>query len=154
EPLAILDASAITAIRTAAASAAATDALAKKDAGDLALIGSGTQARTHLEAMGSVRRLRGGRVGGRDPGPAGGFARTAESLGVAIARPRTAPRMQSGARPSFAPRPRRASQSCAEPGSAMARTSTPSGPAFRQPANWTARRFVARASTRTAASRA
>src|SRR5205085_10789748 len=50
EPLAILDGSAITAIRTAAASAAATAALSKQDAGDLAILGSGTQARTHLAA--------------------------------------------------------------------------------------------------------
>jgi len=57
EPLAIMDATAITAIRTAAASAAATDALAREDAGDLALIGSGTQGRTHLAAMSTVRRL-------------------------------------------------------------------------------------------------
>src|SRR6476660_2234890 len=46
EPLAIIDATSITAIRTAAASAAATDALANPDAGNLALIGSGAQART------------------------------------------------------------------------------------------------------------
>ena len=41
EPLAILDATAITSIRTAAASAVATDALARPDAGDLAILGSG-----------------------------------------------------------------------------------------------------------------
>jgi len=57
-PIAILDASSITAIRTAAVSAAATRALANADAGDLALLGSGVQARTHLEAMAVVRRLR------------------------------------------------------------------------------------------------
>src|SRR6185503_3651981 len=62
EPLAILDATAITAIRTAAASAAATDVLAREDAGDLALIGSGAQARTHLAAMRVVRKLRRVRV--------------------------------------------------------------------------------------------
>jgi ornithine cyclodeaminase/alanine dehydrogenase-like protein (mu-crystallin family) len=65
EPLAILDATAITAIRTAAASAAATDALARTDAGDLALIGSGAQARTHLRAMRAVRPLRRVRVWSR-----------------------------------------------------------------------------------------
>ena len=47
EPLTIIDATAITAIRTAAASAAATQALSNPDADDLALIGSGAQARTH-----------------------------------------------------------------------------------------------------------
>jgi alanine dehydrogenase len=65
EPLAILDATAITAIRTAAASAAATHALANPDAGDLALLGSGAQARTHLAAMQSVRSLRRVRVWSR-----------------------------------------------------------------------------------------
>jgi len=74
EPLAILDATAITAIRTAAASAAATDALANVDAGDLALIGSGAQARTHLAAMQSVRSLRRVRVWSRTRANAERFA--------------------------------------------------------------------------------
>ena len=65
EPLAILDATAITAIRTAAASAAATQALARPEAGDLALVGSGAQARTHLAAMQCVRPLRRVRVWSR-----------------------------------------------------------------------------------------
>lgn len=75
EPLAIIDATAITAIRTAAASAAATDALANGDAGDLALIGSGAQARTHLAAMKSVRPLRRVRVWSRTRSNAERFAR-------------------------------------------------------------------------------
>jgi ornithine cyclodeaminase len=75
EPLAILDATAITAIRTAAASAAATHALAKPDAGDLALLGSGAQARTHLAAMQSVRSLRRVRVWSRTRENAERFAR-------------------------------------------------------------------------------
>ncbi len=75
EPLAILHATAITAIRTAAASAAATDALARTDAGDLALLGSGTQARTHLEAMQAVRPLRRVRVWSRNRENAERFAR-------------------------------------------------------------------------------
>lgn len=61
-PIAIQDASEITAIRTAAVSAVATRLLAREDAGDLALIGSGVQARTHLEAMAQVRELRRVRV--------------------------------------------------------------------------------------------
>lgn len=77
EPLAILDAASITAIRTAAASAAATDALAREDAGDLALIGAGVQARTHLEAMAVVRKLRRVRVWSRTRGNAELFAREA-----------------------------------------------------------------------------
>ncbi|MGH2898439.1 MAG: ornithine cyclodeaminase family protein, partial [Solirubrobacteraceae bacterium] len=46
-PIAIIDGSSITAIRTAAVSGAATRALARDDAGDLALLGSGVQATTH-----------------------------------------------------------------------------------------------------------
>ena len=61
-PRAILDASEITAIRTAAASGVATRALARDDAGDLALLGAGVQARTHLEAMLAARPLRRVRV--------------------------------------------------------------------------------------------
>ncbi|HTX68229.1 MAG TPA: ornithine cyclodeaminase family protein [Thermoleophilia bacterium] len=59
---AIVDATAITAIRTAAVSGLVTDLLAKPDAGDLAIIGAGTQATTHLQAMRAVRPVRGVRV--------------------------------------------------------------------------------------------
>src|SRR6185503_12508332 len=45
---AMMNASAITSIRTAAVSAVATDLLSREDAGDLAIIGSGVQARSHL----------------------------------------------------------------------------------------------------------
>lgn len=59
---AIVDASEVTAIRTAAASALATRLLAREDAGDLAILGAGVQARTHLEAMLLVRKIRRVRV--------------------------------------------------------------------------------------------
>jgi ornithine cyclodeaminase len=59
---AILDATAITYLRTGAVSGLATKLLAKPDASDLAIIGSGTQARSHLEAMRCVRSLRRVRV--------------------------------------------------------------------------------------------
>lgn len=59
---AILDASEITAIRTAAASGLATRLLAREDAADLAILGSGVQARTHLAAMLAVRHVRRVRV--------------------------------------------------------------------------------------------
>jgi ornithine cyclodeaminase len=61
-PIAIVDASSITQIRTAAVSGAATRAMAREDAGDLAIIGSGVQAESHLEAMRTVRTLRRVRV--------------------------------------------------------------------------------------------
>lgn len=57
-PVALVDASEVTALRTAAVSGAATRALARPGADDLAILGSGTQARTHLEAMLAVRPVR------------------------------------------------------------------------------------------------
>ena len=65
EPLALINASAITAIRTAAVSALATRLLARKDAGDLAIIGAGVQARPHLIAISCVRPLKKIRVASR-----------------------------------------------------------------------------------------
>ena len=58
EVQAIVDGRRITAIRTAAASAAATKLLAREDADTLALLGSGEQARSHLRAMLAVRPIR------------------------------------------------------------------------------------------------
>jgi ornithine cyclodeaminase len=75
--LAILDASEITAIRTAAVSGVATRALAREDATRLALLGSGVQARTHLEAMLQVRPIEQVRVWSRDPEHARRFAERA-----------------------------------------------------------------------------
>lgn len=74
-PVALLDAAEVTAIRTAAASGLATRLLARPDAGDLALVGAGEQARSHLEAMLAVRSLRRVRVWARDGGKAADFAR-------------------------------------------------------------------------------
>jgi ornithine cyclodeaminase/alanine dehydrogenase-like protein (mu-crystallin family) len=73
-PVALLDAAEITAIRTAAASGLATRLLSRPDAGDLALLGAGEQARSHLEAMLAVRSLRRVRVWARDGGKAAAFA--------------------------------------------------------------------------------
>jgi len=58
ELLALMNASAITAIRTAAVSGVATDLLAREDASDLAIVGAGVQARTHLLAMAEVRAIK------------------------------------------------------------------------------------------------
>jgi len=73
-PLAIMDASSITAIRTAAASGVATRALAREDACDLAILGSGVQAATHLAAMRAVRPIRRVRVWSRTRAHAQRFA--------------------------------------------------------------------------------
>ena len=61
-PTAILDASAITAIRTAAVTAIATGALARADAQTLAILGAGVQGRAHLRALAGVRDFRQVRV--------------------------------------------------------------------------------------------
>jgi ornithine cyclodeaminase/alanine dehydrogenase-like protein (mu-crystallin family) len=65
-PCAIVDARAITAIRTAAASAVATRALADPAASTLGIFGYGEQAESHLEALGHTRRFERIRVWGRD----------------------------------------------------------------------------------------
>ena len=65
ELLAVVNASAVTAVRTAAVSGVATHTLAREDAGDLAVIGAGVQARAHVEAMSHVRRIRRCRVASR-----------------------------------------------------------------------------------------
>lgn len=72
--LAVMDGNEITAIRTAAVSGLATGALAREDAGDLALLGAGVQGRTHLAAMASVRSLRRVRVWSRTMESAARFA--------------------------------------------------------------------------------
>jgi alanine dehydrogenase len=62
EPLVTMDGRLITEMRTAAVSAVATELLARRDAGVLAILGSGVQARSHLEALRIVRRFREVRV--------------------------------------------------------------------------------------------
>ena len=82
---AILDAGAITAIRTAAVSGLATRLLANADAGDLAILGAGVQARTHLAAMCAVRPVRRVRVWSHQRARADAFAHeAAASHGMAI----------------------------------------------------------------------
>ncbi|HZD74566.1 MAG TPA: ornithine cyclodeaminase family protein [Actinomycetota bacterium] len=73
-PTAVLDAAAITEIRTGAVSAVATRALASPEARDLAIVGAGAQARSHLVAMASVRRLQRIRVWSRTHGHAKALA--------------------------------------------------------------------------------
>ena len=57
KPLAMLEGATLTAIRTGAASGAATDLLARKDAKTVAIFGAGVQARTQLEAVCAVRNI-------------------------------------------------------------------------------------------------
>ncbi|MGO8991986.1 MAG: ornithine cyclodeaminase family protein [Polyangiaceae bacterium] len=73
-PVCVVHAGEITAIRTAAASAVATDALARKDARRLALLGTGEQAVSHARAISKVRALRSIVVWGRSRERAEAFA--------------------------------------------------------------------------------
>lgn len=57
-PLALMDGALITEMRTAAVSAAATRLLAAEDARTLAILGSGVQARSHVDAISCVRALK------------------------------------------------------------------------------------------------
>jgi ornithine cyclodeaminase/alanine dehydrogenase-like protein (mu-crystallin family) len=74
-PVCVVHAGEITAIRTAAASAVATEALARKDARRLAILGYGEQAATHARAISKVRKLESISIWGRSPERAREFAR-------------------------------------------------------------------------------
>ncbi len=74
EPLAVMDGRLITEMRTAAVSAAVTNRLAAPDSRVLALLGSGVQARAHLEALAHVRAFDEVRVWSRTPAHAQRFA--------------------------------------------------------------------------------
>jgi len=73
-PTAILNASALTSIRTAAVSALATRLLARAEAASLAILGSGVQARAHLRALMLVRAFRAVRIHSPNAEHAGAFA--------------------------------------------------------------------------------
>lgn len=82
QPLATIDAGAITEIRTAAHSGLSVDLLARPDASSLAVIGTGVQAWGHLRAVVSVRHIDRVRVWNRTPERAQSFAdRVAEEMG-------------------------------------------------------------------------
>jgi ornithine cyclodeaminase/alanine dehydrogenase-like protein (mu-crystallin family) len=84
-PVCVVHAGEVTAIRTAAASAVATDALARPDARRLAILGYGEQAMTHARAMMRVRPIAAITVWGRSPQRAAAFAeRMGAELGVAV----------------------------------------------------------------------
>jgi ornithine cyclodeaminase/alanine dehydrogenase-like protein (mu-crystallin family) len=74
-PVCVVHAGEVTAIRTAAASAVATDALARKDAQRMALLGYGEQATTHARAIGKVRKLESIAVWGRSRERSEAFAK-------------------------------------------------------------------------------
>lgn len=84
-PIALLDAASITLLRTAAATAVATRALARADAADMAVLGTGEQAAAHMHAICAVRELRSIRVWGRSQDKARELAkRESAALGMDI----------------------------------------------------------------------
>lgn len=81
-PVCVIDAGEVTAIRTAAASAAATDALARQGARRLAILGTGEQAWHHAAAIRHVRSIDEVVVWGRVPEKAAATARRIGDLGL------------------------------------------------------------------------
>ena len=86
-PLAVMDGTYLTAIRTAAASAVATRHLARAQARTLGVFGTGVQARFHVEAIGRVRPLERVLVVGTSPDKAVAFARWVEEAAGLPAQP-------------------------------------------------------------------
>jgi ornithine cyclodeaminase len=96
--LAIMDASSITGIRTAAVTGVATKLLACEGAGDLAILGSGVQAQTHLQAMLLARTIRRVRLWSRNSEHAKQFAeREGKRHGITIEAMPTAEEAVKGA---------------------------------------------------------
>ena len=81
EPLAVMDGRLITEMRTAAVSAVAVDCLAARDAKVLGILGSGVQARSHVQALSRVRRFEEIRVWSRSEENARRFA---EEVGAKV----------------------------------------------------------------------
>ncbi|MGA7218127.1 MAG: ornithine cyclodeaminase family protein [Candidatus Sulfotelmatobacter sp.] len=90
-PVCVVHAGELTAIRTAAASAVATEALARKDARRLAILGYGEQAATHARAVGKVRDIERITIWGRSPYRAQALAEQLQAeLTIPVASARTA----------------------------------------------------------------
>ena len=82
QPLAVMDGRFITQIRTAATSALATKALARPGASTLAILGTGVQARAHIEALGQIMQIKEVRVWGRTASNAAAVADVARVGGL------------------------------------------------------------------------
>ncbi len=142
---AIMNAGAITSIRTAAVSGVATRLLARPESRTLAILGAGIQARAHLEAMRAVLPFERVKVWSRSPGRAAELAEVEEAATSRGGCPRVPT--------SSSRRPRRGSRSSAATGSPRAPTSTRSARASRARASSTRRRWPPPRSSSTAASR-
>jgi ornithine cyclodeaminase/alanine dehydrogenase-like protein (mu-crystallin family) len=84
EPLALVNASVVTEIRTAATSAVATGLLARPGAAELAIVGTGVQAQAHARALAATRPLTGIRITGRNQARA---REVAAALGAELGLP-------------------------------------------------------------------
>ena len=82
QPIALINAGAVTGMRTPAASAVATRALARPDACKLALIGYGEQAERHIATISTIRPISSIRVWGRNPEKAEAFAEHQTAKGI------------------------------------------------------------------------
>ena len=95
EPLAVMDGTHITAVRTAAGSALATRLLARPDSRVLAIVGSGVQARSHAEVLTQACDIEELRIVSRDPSKSASLAGDlADTLGLPV---RAAPSLREGA---------------------------------------------------------
>ncbi len=85
QPLALMDGTSITTLRTAAGSALSAELLAREDAATLAILGTGVQARAHAEAMVRVRPIQRIRVAGRSREHAASLSSALQdSLGIPV----------------------------------------------------------------------
>jgi alanine dehydrogenase len=84
EPVAVMDGTAITAIRTGACSALSARLLARPDASVLAILGTGVQARSHARAVCRVRPITEVRIAGRDPAKARALADELADLAATV----------------------------------------------------------------------
>jgi ornithine cyclodeaminase/alanine dehydrogenase-like protein (mu-crystallin family) len=96
-PVALINASAVTALRTPAASAVATRLLSRPDANDLAILGYGDQAARHIAAMSAVRPISRIRVWGRDAVKCKAFAQAQSAMGFPTEAMATAEAAVTGA---------------------------------------------------------
>ena len=81
-PAAVMDGGYLTAARTAGGSALATRLLARPDARDVAVIGTGVQAEAHARALARLPGVRTVRIAGRDPARAAALAGSLDGLGI------------------------------------------------------------------------
>ena len=84
-PAAVMDGGYLTAARTAGGSALATRLLARPDARDVAVIGTGVQAEAHARALARLPGVRTVQVAGRDPARASALASSLDGLGIPVA---------------------------------------------------------------------